>query len=87
MLAPGLTLSQLLDEVKEDEDHWGALVCLAESCLMLKGPCTATPLTHWTISRSQATVSAGLFLGGFRGLGSCHAQLSCPAGRSCVQCV
>ncbi|XP_028624309.1 adrenocortical dysplasia protein homolog isoform X2 [Grammomys surdaster] len=54
----GLTLTQLLDEVKEDQDHWGALVCLAESCLMLKGPCIATPLTHWTTSRSQATGEA-----------------------------
>lgn len=66
MLAPGLTLSQLLDEMKENQDHQGALVRLAESCLMLKGPCPAPPLTHWTISCSQDTVSAGLFLAGFR---------------------
>nr|AAH04682.1 Acd protein [Mus musculus] len=67
MLAPGLTLSQLLDEVREDQDHRGALVCLAKSCLVLKGPCTTTPLTDWITSGSQALVSAGLFLGGFRG--------------------
>ncbi|KAL1784022.1 adrenocortical dysplasia protein-like isoform X1 [Sigmodon hispidus] len=51
----GLTMSQLLDEVKEDQDHLGALVRLAESCLMLSGPCTAMPLTHWTASCFQAT--------------------------------
>ncbi|KAL6080269.1 hypothetical protein STEG23_010390 [Scotinomys teguina] len=54
----GLTLSQLLDEVKEDQDHRGALVRLAESCLTLSGPCTATPLTHWTASCLQATEEA-----------------------------
>ncbi|EGV97050.1 adrenocortical dysplasia protein homolog isoform X2 [Cricetulus griseus] len=54
----GLTLSQLLDEVKEDQDHRGALVHLAESCLMLSGPYTATPLTHWTASCFQATEEA-----------------------------
>lgn len=82
----GLTLSQLLDEVKEDQDHRGALVRLAESCLVLQGPFTARPLTHWATSCSQATVSAVLFLGGVRGrgLGSCPAELSCPIGRSCV---
>lgn len=65
-LAPGLTLTQLLDEVQEDQDHRGALVRLAESCLMLSGPCTATPVTHWTASCLQATVSGGLSWGGFR---------------------
>ncbi|EDL11303.1 adrenocortical dysplasia protein isoform 1 [Mus musculus] len=50
----GLTLSQLLDEVREDQDHRGALVCLAKSCLVLKGPCTTTPLTDWITSGSQA---------------------------------
>lgn len=54
----GLTLSQLLDEVKEDQDHRGALVRLAESCLVLTGPCTPTPLTHWTASCCQATGEA-----------------------------
>lgn len=54
----GLTLSQLLDEMKENQDHQGALVRLAESCLMLKGPCPAPPLTHWTISCSQDTGEA-----------------------------
>ncbi|XP_021487780.1 adrenocortical dysplasia protein homolog isoform X1 [Meriones unguiculatus] len=54
----GLTLSQLLDEVKEDQDHRGALVRLAESCLVLAGPCTTTPLTHWTTSCCQATGEA-----------------------------
>lgn len=44
----GLTLSQLLDEVKEDQDHRGALVRLAESCLTLAGPCPTIPLTRWT---------------------------------------
>nr|XP_038953658.1 adrenocortical dysplasia protein homolog isoform X2 [Rattus norvegicus] len=58
MLAPGLTLSQLLDEVKEDGDHRGALVRLAESCLVLQGPFTARPLTHWATSCSQATEEA-----------------------------
>ncbi|XP_052022072.1 adrenocortical dysplasia protein homolog isoform X2 [Apodemus sylvaticus] len=54
----GITLSQLLDEVKEDQDHRGALVRLAESCLMLNGPCTTPPLTHWTATCSQATGEA-----------------------------
>lgn len=54
----GLTLSQLLDEVKEDQDHRGALVRLAESCLVLQGPFTARPLTHWATSCSQATEEA-----------------------------
>lgn len=51
----GLTLSQLLDEVQEDQEHRSALVRLAESCLMLTGPITAPPVTHWTASRCQAT--------------------------------
>ncbi|KAI5143301.1 adrenocortical dysplasia protein homolog [Manis pentadactyla] len=50
----GLSLSQLLDEVEEDQEHWGALVHLAESCLMLAGPCTASPLTRWAASRHRA---------------------------------
>ncbi|CAH7069130.1 adrenocortical dysplasia protein homolog isoform X2 [Phodopus roborovskii] len=54
----GLTLSQLLDEVKEDQGHRGALVHLAESCLTLSGPYTATPLTHWTASCLQAKEEA-----------------------------
>ncbi|MBZ3891031.1 Adrenocortical dysplasia protein-like protein [Sciurus carolinensis] len=54
----GLTLSQLLDEVQEDQQHRGALVHLAESCLMLAGPCTAPPLTHWAASRCRATEEA-----------------------------
>uniref|UniRef100_A0A8C6W1V3 Adrenocortical dysplasia n=2 Tax=Nannospalax galili TaxID=1026970 RepID=A0A8C6W1V3_NANGA len=51
----GLTLSQLLDEVQEDQEHRGALVRLAESCLMLTGPGTPTSVTHWTASRCQST--------------------------------
>uniref|UniRef100_A0A8D2DN83 ACD shelterin complex subunit and telomerase recruitment factor n=1 Tax=Sciurus vulgaris TaxID=55149 RepID=A0A8D2DN83_SCIVU len=54
----GLTLSQLLDEVQEDQQHRGALVHLAESCLMLAGPCTAPPLTHWAASRCRAMEEA-----------------------------
>ncbi|XP_067576004.1 adrenocortical dysplasia protein homolog [Pseudorca crassidens] len=54
----GLSLSQLLDEVEEDQEHRGALVSLAESCLMLAGPCTAPPLTHWAASRCRATGEA-----------------------------
>lgn len=50
----GLSLSQLLDEVEEDQEHWGALVHLAESCLMLAGPCTASPLTRWAASCHRA---------------------------------
>uniref|UniRef100_A0A9L0IKT0 ACD shelterin complex subunit and telomerase recruitment factor n=1 Tax=Equus asinus TaxID=9793 RepID=A0A9L0IKT0_EQUAS len=50
----GLSLSQLLDEVQEDQEHQGALVRLAESCLMLAGPCTAPPLTRWATSRRRA---------------------------------
>ncbi|XP_008565796.1 PREDICTED: adrenocortical dysplasia protein homolog isoform X2 [Galeopterus variegatus] len=58
-LPPGLSLSQLLDEVKEDQEHQGALVHLAESCLMLAGPCTTPPLTRWAASRCRATGEAG----------------------------
>ncbi|XP_046290597.1 adrenocortical dysplasia protein homolog isoform X2 [Marmota monax] len=54
MTALSLTLSQLLDEVQEDQQHRGALVHLAESCLVLTGPCTAPPLTHWAASRCRA---------------------------------
>ncbi|XP_032470294.1 adrenocortical dysplasia protein homolog isoform X1 [Phocoena sinus] len=54
----GLSLSQLLDEVEEDQEHRGALVSLAESCLMLAGPCTAPPLTRWAASRCRATGEA-----------------------------
>uniref|UniRef100_A0A2K6U5M1 ACD shelterin complex subunit and telomerase recruitment factor n=2 Tax=Saimiri boliviensis boliviensis TaxID=39432 RepID=A0A2K6U5M1_SAIBB len=54
----GLSLSQLLDEMREDQEHQGALVCLAESCLKLEGPCTAPPLTHWAASRCRATGEA-----------------------------
>lgn len=68
-LSLGLSLSQLLDEVEEDQEHRGALVSLAESCLMLAGPCTAPPLTRWAASRCRATVSLGLLLGNV-GVGS-----------------
>ncbi|TEA38586.1 hypothetical protein DBR06_SOUSAS110507, partial [Sousa chinensis] len=68
-LSLGLSLSQLLDEVEEDQEHRGALVSLAESCLMLAGPCTAPPLTRWAASRYRATVSLGLLLGNV-GVGS-----------------
>ncbi|XP_048211276.1 adrenocortical dysplasia protein homolog isoform X2 [Perognathus longimembris pacificus] len=54
----GLTLSQLLDEVQMEQEHWGALVRLAESCLMLKGPCTAPPRTYWAASHCDAKVEA-----------------------------
>nr|7S1T_B Chain B, Adrenocortical dysplasia protein homolog [Homo sapiens]7S1T_E Chain E, Adrenocortical dysplasia protein homolog [Homo sapiens]7S1T_H Chain H, Adrenocortical dysplasia protein homolog [Homo sapiens]7S1T_K Chain K, Adrenocortical dysplasia protein homolog [Homo sapiens] len=54
----GLSLSQLLDEMREDQEHQGALVCLAESCLTLEGPCTAPPVTHWAASRCKATGEA-----------------------------
>ncbi|XP_037671589.1 adrenocortical dysplasia protein homolog isoform X2 [Choloepus didactylus] len=54
----GLSLSQLLDEVQEDKEHRGALVRLAESCLMLTGPCTAAPVTRWAASRCRATGEA-----------------------------
>ena len=57
-LPPGISLSQLLDEVEEDQEHRGALVQLAESCLMLAGPCTAAPLTRWAASRCKATGEA-----------------------------
>ncbi|KAM7059065.1 adrenocortical dysplasia protein homolog isoform 2-T2 [Molossus nigricans] len=50
----GLSLSQLLDEVQEEQEHQGALVRLAESCLMLSGPCTAPPLTRWATSSHLA---------------------------------
>ncbi|XP_012598014.1 adrenocortical dysplasia protein homolog isoform X1 [Microcebus murinus] len=51
----GLSLSQLLDEMQEDQEHEGALVRLAESCLQLAGPCTAPPLTRWAALRCGAT--------------------------------
>uniref|UniRef100_A0A2K6GVM9 ACD shelterin complex subunit and telomerase recruitment factor n=1 Tax=Propithecus coquereli TaxID=379532 RepID=A0A2K6GVM9_PROCO len=51
----GLSLSQLLNEVQEDQEHQGALVRLAESCLQLAGPCTAPPLTRWAALRCGAT--------------------------------
>ncbi|XP_023564982.1 adrenocortical dysplasia protein homolog isoform X2 [Octodon degus] len=51
----GLTLSQLLNEVQEDQEHRGALVHLAASCLILAGPCTAPPLTRWAASRCNTT--------------------------------
>ncbi|XP_005004702.2 adrenocortical dysplasia protein homolog isoform X2 [Cavia porcellus] len=54
----GLTLTQLLDEVQEDQEHRRALVHLAESCLILAGPCTAPPLTGWAASRCRATEEA-----------------------------
>lgn len=50
----GLSLSQLLDEVQEDQEHRGALVRLAESCLVLAGPCAAPTLTRWAASRCRA---------------------------------
>ncbi|ELK25602.1 Adrenocortical dysplasia protein like protein [Myotis davidii] len=50
----GLSLTQLLEEVQEEEAHQGALVRLAESCLMLSGPCTAPPLTRWATSSHLA---------------------------------
>lgn len=59
-------MSQLLDEVQEEQEHQGALVRLAESCLMLSGPCTTPPLTRWAASSHLATVSLGLPLGNVR---------------------
>ncbi|XP_036897391.1 adrenocortical dysplasia protein homolog isoform X2 [Sturnira hondurensis] len=50
----GLSLSQLLDEVQEEQEHQGALVRLAESCLVLSGPCTTPPLTRWAASSHLA---------------------------------
>ncbi|XP_045674813.1 adrenocortical dysplasia protein homolog isoform X1 [Phyllostomus hastatus] len=50
----GLSLSQLLDEVQEEQEHQEALVRLAESCLMLSGPCTMPPLTRWAASSHLA---------------------------------
>ncbi|KAJ1072830.1 hypothetical protein K5549_012056 [Capra hircus] len=50
----GLPLSQLLNEVEVDQEHQKALVCLAESCLMLAGPDTAAPITPWAASRCRA---------------------------------
>ncbi|ELV12230.1 Adrenocortical dysplasia protein like protein [Tupaia chinensis] len=54
----GLSLTQLLDEVQEDQEHRGALVRLAESCLILAGPRTAPRLTHWAASHSRDTEEA-----------------------------
>ncbi|XP_005403692.2 PREDICTED: adrenocortical dysplasia protein homolog [Chinchilla lanigera] len=54
----GLTLSQLLDEVQEDQEHRGALVRLAGSCLTLAGPCPDPPLTRWAAARCRATEEA-----------------------------
>ncbi|XP_052512162.1 adrenocortical dysplasia protein homolog isoform X1 [Budorcas taxicolor] len=54
----GLPLSQLLNEVEVDQEHQKALVCLAESCLMLAGPDTAAPITPWAASRCRATGEA-----------------------------
>ncbi|KAM5275169.1 LOW QUALITY PROTEIN: adrenocortical dysplasia protein homolog [Hipposideros larvatus] len=54
----GLSLSQLLDEVQEEQEHQGAPVRRAESCLMLSGHCTAPLLTCWATSRSRALEEA-----------------------------
>lgn len=54
----GLSLTQLLDEVQEEQEHQGALVRRAESCLMLSGHCTAPLLTGWATSRSRALEKA-----------------------------
>uniref|UniRef100_A0AC11DHW9 ACD shelterin complex subunit and telomerase recruitment factor n=1 Tax=Ovis aries TaxID=9940 RepID=A0AC11DHW9_SHEEP len=54
----GLPLSQLLNEVEVDQEHQKALVCLAESCLMLAGPDTAAPITPWAASRCRTTGEA-----------------------------
>lgn len=50
----GLSLTELLDEAQEEQEHQGALVHLAESCLVLSGPCTAPPLTRWATSSHLA---------------------------------
>lgn len=60
----GLTLTQLLEEVQEDQEHRVGLVRLAESCLVLADPCPTPPLSHWAAARCGATVSLG---GGGRG--------------------
>ncbi|XP_060041295.1 adrenocortical dysplasia protein homolog isoform X2 [Erinaceus europaeus] len=50
----GISLSQLLDEVQEDQEHRGALVQLAENCLMLtSGHFTAPCPTRWATLRHQ----------------------------------
>ncbi|XP_045438730.1 adrenocortical dysplasia protein homolog isoform X2 [Pipistrellus kuhlii] len=50
----GLSLTQLLDEAQEEQEHPGALERLAESCLMLSGPCPAPTLTRWATSSRLA---------------------------------
>ncbi|KAM5263885.1 adrenocortical dysplasia protein homolog [Ctenodactylus gundi] len=71
----GLTLTQLLDEIQEDQEHWGALVHVAESCLMLAGTCTAPSLTHWDASHCRATVSLRLLFNGIRVMGWARTSL------------
>ncbi|XP_040838464.1 adrenocortical dysplasia protein homolog isoform X2 [Ochotona curzoniae] len=51
----GLTLTQLLEEVQEDQEHRVGLVRLAESCLVLADPCPTPPLSHWAAARCGAT--------------------------------
>ncbi|XP_037018541.2 adrenocortical dysplasia protein homolog isoform X2 [Artibeus jamaicensis] len=57
----GLSLSQLLDEVQEEQEHQGALVRLAESCLMLSGPCTTPPLTRWAAASSHLAMGEAVY--------------------------
>ncbi|XP_058530254.1 adrenocortical dysplasia protein homolog [Ochotona princeps] len=57
-LSTGLTLTQLLEEVQDDQEHRGGLVRLAESCLVLAGPCPTLPLSHWAAARCGATEGA-----------------------------
>lgn len=75
-LTLGLSLTQLLEEVQEEEAHQGALVRLAESCLMLSGPCTAPPLTRWATSSHLAMVSLGPPLGNVRVRSLARARLT-----------
>ncbi|XP_006878956.1 PREDICTED: adrenocortical dysplasia protein homolog [Elephantulus edwardii] len=53
-----MTLSQLLNEVEEDQEHPDRQVCQAENCLMLAGPGTAPQLTRWAALRCKFTGEA-----------------------------
>ncbi|KAF0884188.1 ACD protein, partial [Crocuta crocuta] len=88
-LPSGLSLSQLLDEVQEDQEHRGALVHLAESCLTLAGAYTAPPLTRWASSHHRTTVSLGLPLGNVRARNWARARLRvyAPQGGEAVYTV
>lgn len=63
---PDFTLTQLLEEVEEDQEQGESLVRLAESCLMPSSSVTTPCRTRWSALRLRTRVSIGYLFGSVR---------------------